>query len=253
MEHALLEAISDRSPAELDTDLREAVDAGVLIVDEDGYLFRHALLREVVHEDMLPGRHTRLHARFAALLEEHPGLATGTASVEIAHHWAAAHDVDKAFRWSLTAAEAGSSAHFEALKMYERALELWDRVADPESLAGSHVSLLDRAAATARDAGEIERSLALTKQALTETPDDAPVADVIHRWTERGQRLSSLMRPGSHRLPPHGRRPAARRRGAEVPGQGVEPAGDGVHPVRGRRHGRGPAKPWPRPSRRARR
>ena len=197
VEHALLEAISDRSPAELDTDLREAVDAGVLIVDEDGYLFRHALLREVVHEDMLPGRHTRLHARFAALLEEHPELATGTASVEIAHHWAAAHDVDKAFRWSLTAAEAGSSAHFEALKMYERALELWDRVADPESLAGSHVSLLDRAAATARDAGEIERSLALTKQALTETPDDAPVADVIHRWTERGQRLSSLMRPGA--------------------------------------------------------
>ena len=197
VEHALLEAISDRSPAELDTDLREAVDVGVLIVDEDGYLFRHALLREVVHEDMLPGRHTRLHARFAALLEEQPELATGTASVEIAHHWAAAHDVDKAFRWSLTAAEAGSSAHFEALKMYERALELWDRVADPELVAGSHVSLLDRAAASARDAGEIERSLALTKQALTETPDDAPVADVIHRWTERGQRLSSLMRPGA--------------------------------------------------------
>ncbi len=102
VEHALLEAISDRSPAELDTDLREAVDVGVLIVDEDGYLFRHALLREVVHEDMLPGRHSRLHARFAALLEERPELATGTASVEIAHHWSAAHDVDKAFRWSLT-------------------------------------------------------------------------------------------------------------------------------------------------------
>ena len=49
----------------------------------------------------------------------------------------------------------------------------------------------------ARDAGETERALALTKQALTETPDDAPVTDVIHRWTERGQRLSSLMRPGA--------------------------------------------------------
>ncbi|HYI55773.1 MAG TPA: AAA family ATPase [Microlunatus sp.] len=197
VDHLLLEAISDRSPADLDTDLREAVDGGILIVDEDGYLFRHALLREVVHEDMLPGRHTRLHARFAALLEERPELAAGTASVEIAHHWSAAHDVDKAFRWSLTAAEAGSSAHFEALKMYERALELWDRVAAPELVAGSHVSLLDRAAISARDAGEIERSLALTKQALAETPADAEVTDVIRRWTERGQRLSSLMRPGA--------------------------------------------------------
>ncbi|HEY5980100.1 MAG TPA: AAA family ATPase [Microlunatus sp.] len=196
VEHTLLEVVSDRTSAELDLDLREAVDAGVLIVDEDGYVFRHALLREVVHEDMLPGRHTRLHARIAALLEDRPELAPGTASVEIAHHWSAAHDVDKAFRWSLTAA-AASSAHFEALKMYERALELWDRVADPELVAGSHVSLVDRAAATARDAGEIERSLALIKQALIETPDDAPVADVIHRWTERGQRLASLMRPGS--------------------------------------------------------
>ena len=197
VEHALLETISDRTPAELDVDLREAVDAGILVVDDDGYVFRHALLREVVHEDMLPGRHTRLHARFAALLEDRPELAPGTASVEIAHHWSAAHDVQKAFRWSLTAAGAESSAHFEALKMYERALELWDRVDDPESVAGSHVSLLDRAAATARDAGEIERSLALTKQALAETPDDAPVADVIRRWAERGQRLSSLMRPGA--------------------------------------------------------
>ena len=197
VEHALLEQVSDRTPAELDTDLREAVDAGVLVVDDDGYVFRHALLREVAHEDMLPGRHTRLHARLAALLEERPSLAPGTASVEIAHHWSAAHDADKAFRWSLTAAAAGSTAHFESLKMYERALELWDQVSDPEAVAGSHLSLVDRAAATARDAGEIERSLALTKQALAETPDDAPVADRVRRWTERGQRLSSLMRPGA--------------------------------------------------------
>ena len=42
----------------------------LLVVDDDGYVFRHALLREVAHEDMLPGRHTRLHARLAALLEE---------------------------------------------------------------------------------------------------------------------------------------------------------------------------------------
>ena len=198
VDHGLLEQVSDRSPAELDADLREAVDASILTVDEDGYGFRHALLREVVHEDMLPGQHTRLHARFAALLEDQPELAPGAASFEIAHHWSAAHDAPKAFSWSLTAARSGSSAHVETLKQYERALELWDRLPDPEVVAGcSHLALLDTAAAAARDAGEVERSLALTKQALAETTDDTPVKEVVRRWSERGQRLSSLMRPGA--------------------------------------------------------
>ena len=46
----------------------------------------------------------------------------------------------------------------EALKLYERALELWDQVDDPQSVAGPHASLLMRAAYAAEDAGEIERS-----------------------------------------------------------------------------------------------
>lgn len=196
--HLLLELASDRSPAELDADLREAVDAAILTVDDDGYEFRHALLREVVHEDLLPGRHTRLHARFATLLEERPELAPGGAATEIAHHWSAAHDAPRAFAWSLAAARSGSTAHVETLKQYERALELWDRVPDPETVAGcSHLALLDTAGEAARDAGEIERSLALTKQALAETTDQTPVTDVVRRWSDRGQRLSRLMRPGA--------------------------------------------------------
>ena len=133
-----LEAVSDRTPAELDAGLREAIDAAVLTADETGYGFRHALLREVVHDDLLPGQHARLHARFAALLEEHPELVgPGTAPLEIAHHWSAAHEVTKAFTWSITAAAVGSAAYHEALKMYERALELWDQVDDPVAVAGS--------------------------------------------------------------------------------------------------------------------
>lgn len=198
VDHALLEEVSDRTPAELDGDLREAVDAAILTADGEGYGFRHALLREVVHEDMLPGQHSRLHARFAALLETRPELAPGAASFEIAHHWSAAHDAAKAFRWSLTAARSGSSAHVETLKQYERALELWDQLPDPEVVAGcSHLALLDTAAAAARDAGEVERSLALTKQALAETTEETPVQELARRWSERGQRLSSLMRPGA--------------------------------------------------------
>ena len=54
-------------------------------------------------------------------------------------------EVNKAFRWALTAAGSGAAAFHEALQLYERALELWDQVDDPESLAGSHASLLMRA------------------------------------------------------------------------------------------------------------
>jgi ATP/maltotriose-dependent transcriptional regulator MalT len=170
VDHELLAAAAGASDGELESQLREAIDAAVLTVDETGYCFRHALLREVIHDDLLPGQHARLHARFARILEEHPDLmsAEAAAPLEIAHHWNAAHEVNKAFRWSLTAASSGSAAFHEALKLYERALELWDQVDDPESVAGSHDSLLMRAAYAAEDAGEIERALALVNAALDE-------------------------------------------------------------------------------------
>ena len=177
VDHELLAAAAGGPDGELESQLREAIDAAVLTVDETGYSFRHALLREVVHDDLLPGQHARLHARFARILEEHPELmsAEAAAPLEIAHHWNAAHQVNKAFRWALTAANSGSAAFHEALKLYERALELWDQVDDPESVAGSHASLLMRAAYTAEDAGEIERALALSHAAVEELdPDEKP-------------------------------------------------------------------------------
>ena len=62
----------------------------------------------MIHDDLLPGQHARLHARFAKILEEHPELMSAEAApLEIAHHWNAAHEVNKAFRWALTAASQG--------------------------------------------------------------------------------------------------------------------------------------------------
>jgi DNA-binding CsgD family transcriptional regulator/tetratricopeptide (TPR) repeat protein len=177
VDHELLAAAAaEASDGELENHLREAIDAAVLTTDETGYSFRHALLREVVHDDLLPGQHARLHARFARLLEEHPELmSAGAVPPEIAHHWNAAHEVNKAFRWALTAAESGSAAFHESLKLYERALELWDQVDDPESVAGPHAGLLMRAAHAAEDAGEFERALALVNGALEELdPDKNP-------------------------------------------------------------------------------
>jgi len=169
VDHGLLEAAAGTSDGDLETQLREAIDAAVLTADETGYTFRHALLREVIHDDLLPGQHARLHARFAMILEERPELlSAASVPMEIAHHWNAAHELNKAFEWALTAAGSGAAAFHEVLKLYERALELWDQVDDPEALAGSHASLLMRAAYAAEDAGEIERALALMNAALDE-------------------------------------------------------------------------------------
>src|SRR5215472_16562149 len=54
--------------------LRPAVAANVLRADEDGYGFRHALIREAIYDDLLPGERTRLHTRFAEVLGSDAGL-----------------------------------------------------------------------------------------------------------------------------------------------------------------------------------
>jgi DNA-binding CsgD family transcriptional regulator len=180
VDHAMLTEVSDKHTGQLELALREAVSAGVIVVDGDGYAFRHALLREAVHDDMLPGEHARMHARYALALEQHPELMPHTPiAVEVAHHWYSAHDVERAFAWSLTAADelVQAYAHGTAQQMLERALELWDQVAEPEKVAGcDRIDLLMRAANEAFDAGELERSLSLAKEALRLVDEQAEPA-----------------------------------------------------------------------------
>ncbi|WP_158563966.1 helix-turn-helix transcriptional regulator [Jiangella anatolica] len=170
VEHAVLELVAQEWTGPLETPLREAVSAGVIVVDGDGYAFRHALLREALHEDMLPGEHARMHARYARALEEHPELMPNTpTAAEVAHHWYSAHDVERAFAWSLTAADelVRSYAHATAQQLLERALELWDQVAEPERVAGrDRLDVLIRAATEAYAAAEFERTLSLVKEGL---------------------------------------------------------------------------------------
>ena len=45
----------------------------MLTADEDGYAFRHGLIREAIYDDLLPGERTRLHTRFAEALGSDPG------------------------------------------------------------------------------------------------------------------------------------------------------------------------------------
>jgi DNA-binding CsgD family transcriptional regulator/tetratricopeptide (TPR) repeat protein len=199
VDDAVLTEVSDLETAALDSALREAVSTNLLRVDGEGYAFRHALLREVLHDDLLPGAHMRLHVRYAEVLEGHPELlSAGAPLAEIAHHWYAAHELERAFSASLAAADQAvrSYAHGDALQLLERALELWERVPDPVSASGAdHAELLNRAAAAAYDAGELDRALALIEAASAEIDIMAePLrgASIFHR---RSKIMGDLAKP----------------------------------------------------------
>ncbi|WP_051425796.1 helix-turn-helix transcriptional regulator [Jiangella gansuensis] len=206
--HDLLAAVADRDADTLDASLREAVSANLLRVDGDGYAFRHALVREVVHDDLLPGEHARLHSRYAATLEER--AASGDPAgrgvmAEVAHHWSCAHEQEKSFVASLRAATEAraTAAHAETQHNLERALELWDRIRDPEQQAGvDHVELLARAGSAANNAGEMERALALVDAAVEEAQATPSVgAQRLARLLAfQGNLLGELGRPGAGEL-----------------------------------------------------
>ncbi len=129
--HALLAAVTGLDLAGLARVLRPAVAANVLLVDEDGFVFRHALIREAMNEELLPGESSQLHSRFAEAIAADPALVPpGRAAVEQAYHWYAAHDTARALAsaWAAAAEFGHALAHAEQLAMLSRVLELWDQV-----------------------------------------------------------------------------------------------------------------------------
>jgi DNA-binding CsgD family transcriptional regulator/tetratricopeptide (TPR) repeat protein len=176
--HRLLATVSGLADdAELDKALRPAVAANVLRTDGDGYLFRHALIREAVHDELLPGERVRLHARYAEAIASDPALVpSGRADVEQAHHWHAAHDVSHALTsaWRAAAAANAVFAYGEQLVMLSRVLELWRQVPDgADRIRADHLKVLETAVDAADKVGDWDRGLAFAEAALREAPASA--------------------------------------------------------------------------------
>lgn len=171
----------------VDDALREAVDGQVLVIEGGSLAFRHALVHEAVLGDTLPGRRVQVHGAVAAALEEHPDLAVGgqrSAAGTIAHHYFEAHDLPRAFHASIGAARAARemSAYREAQFHGERALEVWDRVADADRATVSHAQLLlDTAAAAAASDGELAAIDHAREAILAAGPDEPDVGVYARR------------------------------------------------------------------------
>jgi DNA-binding CsgD family transcriptional regulator len=195
--HELLSRVAGMSEADLESALRATVAAQLIVADPDGgYEFRHALVREAVHDDLLPGEHARLHARYAQAIEAEPGLvAIGRAPAEIAHHWYAAHDHPRALVTAKRAADdAGRRyAYAEQCRLLDRVLELWEQVTDAATLLGiTHVDLLEEAALSAIDAGDHMHALSLTRAALADLDAGAEPVRAARLLVRRAKLLANM-------------------------------------------------------------
>src|SRR5690606_34702449 len=185
--HALLSAVSGLSDLELEAALRPAIAGNVLqIADNRAYVFRHSLIREAVHEELLPGEHQRLHARYAEeISKDHRLVPPGRAYVELAHHWYGARDDVHALTaaWEAAGKSFKAFAYTEAVPLLERVLALWDRVPDAaERIGADHTAVLEKAAAAAYAGGEVDRAVKFVRAALAEldeTREPGRVAGLI--------------------------------------------------------------------------
>jgi DNA-binding NarL/FixJ family response regulator len=164
----LVRAASGLEAAEYEAAVREAVTHQLLVPDgAEGYVFRHALLREAVYADLLPGERTRLHATMCTLLADEQRLTMPGTAAELAQHCLASHDIPSAFAASVRAGDDAEKlgAPAEAHRHYDQALALWERVTEPEKTAGMARGKLGLLSATnAADSGDTERAVHLLRR-----------------------------------------------------------------------------------------
>lgn len=177
VEHDLLRDAVRLPEEELETALREAIGRQLLVPGEgDTYAFRHALAREAVYADLLPGERARLHGAFARLLDGRGQRAESAA--ERAHHYRESHDLAEALAASLEAADHAQrvGAPAEELRHLEAGLDLWSAVepaARPSGEGVDRVRLMLRASAAAAHTGELHRAVSLTRAALAGVGQEA--------------------------------------------------------------------------------
>src|SRR5690242_12648666 len=178
MSHELLAAAVPLPEKRLLASARRAVASGLLVPAGDGYAFSHALTRQVLYAQLLPGERRQLHHRLAEALAARPDSDPGL----LAEHWHRAGAPDRAGPAAVLAARraVAERAYPEAVRSYALAIELaaWLPEAGP--------ALLEEAARAAGWAGDPDRAASWIADALAQCGDTAP--------TDRARLLERLGR-----------------------------------------------------------
>lgn len=218
VEHELLATVAGLGEVDLDEALRAAVGANLLrpAADNDGYRFRHSLVREAVSDDLLPGERTRVNRRYAEALEADPSLVRDDErATRLASYWYAAHDAAKALPAVLRAAVEARRryAYSEQLRLLERAMELWDDVpdavlatlrpfdyaevypasgCDPENTPLRYLDVMAEATVAAHFGGDRKRALAISKKAMRVLVSEADPLREAWFWVQRARLVQGL-------------------------------------------------------------
>jgi class 3 adenylate cyclase/tetratricopeptide (TPR) repeat protein len=119
-----------RYPNLLRDGLQHLIDSDIILIDEKqqdkGYLFRHALLRDVAYEGILYAQRRELHRRVAQRIEE---LSTGHLDEHLAllaNHYLLAEDWESSFRYHISAGVQAQKrfANQDAIMLFDTALSI---------------------------------------------------------------------------------------------------------------------------------
>lgn len=156
----------------------EAVGEGITVVqDREDVWFRHPLLAEVVVTTLPPWELPEVHRAFAAGWEAAEGVTDAERATHLALHYAAAEDVEPAFRWALRAADESLRLHAisEEATHLATAGDLLELV--PAESRPSRTELLTRAGRCLIAAGRPALAVEFYERALSAVdPQEEPLA-----------------------------------------------------------------------------
>ncbi|MBP2324130.1 ATP/maltotriose-dependent transcriptional regulator MalT [Kibdelosporangium banguiense] len=188
VKHSTLREVGEFDDIQLEEALREAVQHFVFVAsgEQVHYSFRHALTREAVYGDLLPGERVRLHASYARYLTGRQGERGNAAA--LAYHSLESNSLKTALVASVEAATQSTDlgAPGEALRYLEQALRLWDSV-DEKPTQTDELKLLRKASWAAGTSGNPERAIAYARSACKladEQPDPQVSAEVRRRLAQ---------------------------------------------------------------------
>ena len=125
----LVRAIANQSEDVLQRELRALVQSGMVhqrgFGGQTRFTFKHALVRDAAYDSLLRKQRQQIHLRIATAMDEGRKAGTDQAnSEEIAHHYMAGEQFDRAFGCYFEAGQLaiGRSAHHEAIGHLRSAL-----------------------------------------------------------------------------------------------------------------------------------
>ena len=214
----LLAQVLALEPSMIDAAICHAVEHAILVPSDDGgaYRFRHALLEEATHDDLLPAERVDLHRRVAATLQSRLGAdPVSVPPGELARHLDLGGQATAAVDAYLDAAALAfrALAWTEGIAAFERAAEIvaaWPRTRETDRRL---LELVEPVAQALNWIGLSGRSVALLREWIAWGASAGDVPATVELWMTLGRILNDMGdEPGVARCHRDGRDPPADRR-----------------------------------------